>query len=133
MLGTCMAGGHVWSKGGMRGQEGEHAWQGGMHDHGACMVGACMAGGMHGRGRAWQGACVAGGACVVGGLHGQVGGHVSPGGHAWPGGCVCVVTGGVRGQRGACMMKIRLVNARAVRILLECILVIMVIAYSHLS
>ena len=60
---------------------GGHAWQGGVHGRGACMVGACMVGcvcvwqgacmaggGMHGRGCAWQGVCMAEG-------------------HAWQDGC----------------------------------------------
>ena len=103
--GACMAGGvcgrgHAWQRGGV--------WQGGMHGEGghAWQRGACMAkGGMHGKGEA----CMA-----KGGMHGK-------GGCAW--------------QRGACMVKrgnawyahppyeIQPVNAQAVCILLECILV----------
>ena len=69
---------------------------------GACMAGGhawqgvCMAGGMHGGEHAWQGACVAG-ACVAG----VACMPCTPPGH----------------------YEIQLVNARAVRILLECILV----------
>ena len=70
------------------------------------MAGECAwQSGMYGRGHAWQGECMAGGACVAKG--GMCGG----------GGGVCM----------PCMpprhYKIRSVNARAVRILLECILV----------
>ena len=72
---------------------------------GACVAGGhawwgvCMVGGMHGRGEV----CVAGGACMAGGCAWQ-------GGHAWQGG----MRG--RGVRDT-------FNERAVRILLECILV----------
>ena len=62
---------------------------------GACMV----VEGVHGGGRAWQGTCVAGGV------------------HCW---------GGMHGGGGACMPQQLIrdtVNERAVRILLECILV----------
>ena len=72
-----------------------------------CGRGACMAGGMHGRGvcmsggHAWQGACMArGGACVAGGC----------------------MAGGMH-SRGARQILRDTVNERAVRILLECILV----------
>ena len=67
---------------------------------------------MHGRG-----VCVA-----KGGMHGE-GGCVAKGG-------VCGKRGGMHGERGACVVctpllyEIRLVNAPAVRILLECILVL---------
>ena len=94
---------------------------------GACMVarGACM---------------VAGWACMVaGGMHGcrgvcmVVGGHAwLPGGHAWllegmHGQGACVVAGGCAWLQGG-MHRIRqdTVNERAVRILLECILVLKV-------
>ena len=92
-----------------------HSVQGGMlggvHGREAYMAGGvhrvCMAGGVHG-GHAWQGYVCGRGVCVaVGGMHG--------GGHVWWE-CVC----------HACPprhYKIRSVNARAVRILLECILV----------
>ena len=86
---------------------------GAMRGRGTCMVGgACMAGGhawlggMHGRGT-----CMVGGgmhgkeACMAGGMHGR--------GCVWQGVCVA---GGVRG----------IVNERAVRILLECILVLLI-------
>ena len=75
----------------------------------ACLAGegACVAGGMPGRGHAWLGDMCGGGMCGRG--------------HAWQ--------GGMHG-RGVCMPhmpprhhKIQSVNARAVRILLECILV----------
>ena len=102
--GACMTGG-LWVVGAMDGR----GW---MHGRGCVWQGACMAGGMHGGGHAWQGACEGGGhvkqgACMAGG-------------HAWQ---------GVHG-RGACMVGGRawqilrdMVNERAVRILLECILV----------
>ena len=67
---------------------------------------------MHGRGHAWQGVCMAGGvhcrgACMAGGMHGR--------GHAWRGPCMA---------RGHVWQILRdMVNERAVRILLECILV----------
>ena len=75
------------------------AWQGGVHGGGLAWQGECMAGGMHGRVHAWQGACV-----VVGGMHGS-GGHVWQSGHGW-------------------QILRDTVNERAVRILLECILVL---------
>ena len=67
---------------------------------------------------------------VKGGMCGERGTCIAKGGHAWQ-------KGGMHGKRGACMVKgghvwyacpppfyeIRPVNARAVRILLECILV----------
>ena len=96
---VCPRGGHAW-QGGMRGggmHGGGHAWQG------HAWWGVCMAGSVHGRG-----ACMARGHVWQGGVHG--------GGHAW--------------QGGACHpcppQILRLwhtVNERAVRILLECILV----------
>ena len=77
-----------------------------------------MAGRVHGRGQVWQGGMHGRGACMVGGMHGR-----------W----------GMRGREGMCMarehawwevcmahMPLTLrdaVNERAVRILLECILV----------
>ena len=73
--------------------------------------GACVAGG-----HAWQGvcvvggvwgACMAGGACVAGGMCGE-------------GACM---TGGMHATHAPPPHKIRAVNARAVCILLECILV----------
>ena len=83
--------------------------------------GACMAGGMHGRGRAWQGGHAWWGACMTGGMHGR--------GACMVGECVA---GGMH-DRGACMVGSMhgsggvcgdMVNERAVRILLECILVL---------
>ena len=82
---------------------------GGMHGRRACM-GVCMAGGMHGRGLVWQG-----GICDRGSLCG----------------------------RGACMAGVCMpctpwqilwdtVNERAVRILLECILVLVVFVTTNL-
>ena len=72
-----------------------------------------------GGGRAWQGvgmhgrewACMAGGACMTGGVHGR--GHLWQGIRVWQ--RVCVV--------GACVQERRPLK-RALRILLECILVI---------
>ena len=79
-----------------------------------------------------------GGVCVVkGGMHGEggacmvKGGHVCQRGGVWQRG-VCMAKGGMHGKGGACVVctpplyEIRPVNARAVRILLECILVIIV-------
>ena len=68
---------------------------------------------MRGGGHAWQGVCMAGGACLV------------RGGSACQG--ACIVGGGVRGgehawQGGFILRDV--VNERAVRILLECILVL---------
>ena len=72
----------------------EHVWlPGGMHGWGACVVAG---------GHAWlQGVCV----WLQGGMHG------CPAGHAW-----------LRGG-GMCRIRRDTVNERAVRILLECILV----------
>ena len=107
-----VARGHEWLPGG-------HAWL-----RGACMV----AGVMHGY---WGTCMVTGGmrvwllgACMVAeGMH-------SCGGHVWlpEGVCgcqgACMVVGGMHGCRGG-IRRARLytVNERAVRILLECILV----------
>ena len=99
---------------------------GGMCGRGVCMGrGACMAGGGH----AWQG-----GACMAeGNVHGR--GACAAGGHAWQGGIHgggvhgrgCAWQEGMYGRGCACPppghYEIRSVNARAVRILLECILV----------
>ena len=84
---------------------GGHVWQGGMHGRGACMAGRhTWQGGMCGRGCAWRGHA------WQGGMHDM--------GHAWQGACM---VGGMRG-RGACVAYTT-VKERAVRILLECILV----------
>ena len=96
--------------------------RGGMHGQGACMAwlgGAHGMGGMRGQGgmRGKGGACMAKG----GGVHGR-GVCVAKG--------ACVAKGGMHDKRGeACVVcmppyEIRLVNARAVCILLECILVV---------
>ena len=116
-----LTGGRAWLLPG-----GGRAW---LLPGGACMV---APGGMHGcsQGGAYmvaRGVCmVAWGACVVAGC---------PGGHAWllPGGCAWLLPGGHAWLLpGACvvfprggMHRIRrdTVNERAVRILLECILV----------
>ena len=116
LWGACMAAGHAWLQGG------------------ACMVdkGACVVGGVHGCG----GACMAGGhawlqkgvcgwgACVVDRGHAWLGKHVWLGGvHGFGGECM-VVWGGAWLQRGMHRIRPDTVNERAVRILLECILVI---------
>ena len=82
---------------------------GGMHGcQGACVVarGACMvARGMRGcGGRVW----LLGGVCGYGSVHGW--------GHVW-------LWGGMCGGRGVHRIRRDMVNERAVRILLECILV----------
>ena len=98
-------GGGVHGMGGMRCRG--HAWQG-----------VCAVGGMHGKGHAWWGTCVVGGMCgrghawQEGGMHDW--GTCMVGGHAW------------QGARHTCSPRQILrdtVNERAVRILLECILV----------
>ena len=107
---------------------------GGMHGRGCAGWGTSMVGGgVHGRGHAWWG-----GACVErlhawqGDLHGR--------GHVWQGMCIA---GGVCG-RGACVACVagvcvaegacvagETVTTAAVRILLECILVIQLSAKSY--
>ena len=96
-----------------------------------------MAGGIHGGGEhAWQGTCVAGG------MHGRWGVHGK--GHAWWGGGmngrgVCMARGHM--WQGACMAHTSppwqilrdTVNERAVRILLECILVVQLFRCSRCS
>ena len=58
--GPWVAGGHAWQEACVS-QGWGHAWHGGMHGRGACMVGGVHGGGMHGRevcvarGCAWQG------------------------------------------------------------------------------
>ena len=76
------------------------------------MAGGVHGGGAHGGGHAWQGACMAGEGCAWwGGMHGRGGLH--GGGHVWRGGaCVADTT-----------RYDDTVNEPAVRILLECILV----------
>ena len=78
--------------------------------------GGMHGGGVHGGGMcAWQGACMAGGMHVWQGCAWR--GNVHGRGHAWRGGCVA----------GGCVPWQILwdtVNERAVRILLECILVV---------
>ena len=83
---------------------GGHAWQGGMHGRDMHGGGCAWQGGVHGRG-----ACMARGHVWQGGVHGG-------GGHAWQG----VHATHVPPQ----ILRLRhTVNERAVRILLECILV----------
>ena len=122
-------GGHAWRggecvAGGMHGSGEGHVWQGacmagGMHDRGhAWGWRHAWQGGMHGRGHAWQWeACVAG-ACMTEGMHGGWGMHGR--GHAWQRTCVA---GGVHATHTPRHHEIWSVNARVVRILLECILV----------
>ena len=104
--GVCMAGGHAWQGACMAGsvcgsrhawQEG-HAWQASMHGRGhVWWVRRCP----------WQEVCMTGGVCMAGWC-------------AWQGVCMA---GGVHG-RGVHAWKERRQLQRAVRILLECILVI---------
>ena len=139
--GTCVVGG------GMHGcWGGRHAWLlGAWVVVGVCMVvggmhgcwGACVvAGGMCGCGGAcvavWGAYMVVGAYVVAGGVHGSggcawlLGVCMVEGGHAWllrEGACVvaggaCMVAGG-----GVHRIQRDMVNERAVRILLECILV----------
>ena len=98
--------------------------------------GACVVGGMHDRGCVWWGVCMAGGIHGRGGMHGR--------GHVWQGACMA---GGVCMARGACVagghawhtrpppreILRDTVNERAVRILLECILVIQLFRCSRCS
>ena len=128
LWGVCMvARGHLWLPGGVCGcwgacvVAGGYAWL-----QGVCVVagGACMVA----RGCAWlRGACM-----VAEGMHGCQRACMVAGGHAWLlGEGVCMVAGwhawllgAVHGCKGS-MHKARrdTVNERAVRILLECILV----------
>ena len=79
---------------------------------GCAWQGHVWLGGMHGRGHAWWGACVAGGACMAGGMRGR-------------GACMAgsASQGGMHATHAPWQYEIWSVNARAVRILLECILV----------
>ena len=140
-LGACMARGRgMYGRGGMCGRgacvagrvhgRGVHgggrvcmARGSGMHGWG-CVLGASMAGrhAMQGAcmagGNVWQGACMAGGVWVAGGVHG--GGMHGQG--AWQGG-TCMV-GMTCMPPGQIPRLWHMVNERAVRILLECILVL---------
>ena len=79
------------------------------------MEGVHGKGGMHGGGHAWQG-CAWQGACMEGRSVWQEG-------HAWQGGHVCQE--GMHGMHAAPQQILRdMVNERAVRILVECILVL---------
>ena len=84
---------------------------------GVCLAGrVCMAGDMHGRGRCGRGMCGWG--------------HMWLGGHVWQG--ACVVGGGMCGMHATPgYYEIQSVNAWAVRILLECILVLVVCTITH--
>ena len=86
-----------------------------MHGRGACVVG-----GMHVWGCAYLGACVHGGGCACPGC--VCAGGCVPGGHACPEGA-CML-GGMHAIHAPQHDEIWLVNARPVRILLECILVL---------
>ena len=109
--GACVvAGGHAWLPRGMHGCRG-HAWLLGGHvwlPGAACMIagGVWLPGGMHG----CRGACM-----IVEGCAWLQGACVAAGGHAWLWGACMVV--------GVCRIRRDTVNERAVRILLECILV----------
>ena len=107
--------------------EGVCAWQGacvagGMHGKGVCMARGAWQGGMCGRGHAWQG-----------GVHGKGG---MAGEHVWQGACMA---GGVHGGGGGVHAmhtprhyEIHLVNVWAVRVLLECILILnILVAKNH--
>ena len=97
--GACMAGGCVWP--------------------GACMARGCMARAEH----VWLGgACVAGGWCVAGGVHGW--GACVAGGHAWLGACMGMACVACTPSPRQILLLRHTVNHRAVRILLECILVL---------
>ena len=106
--------GRVW-QGGVRGGGGwgcgrGHAWQGGMRGRGVCMAGgSCMAGGMLGKG-----ACIAWGCAWWG--------------HVWWEACMvaCVVGACMAGGRAWQILR-DTVNERAVRIILECILVVYIL------
>ena len=108
-------------------------WQGGMHNRGACMAGGVHGGGLHGGGlhgggAAWQEMCMAGGvymtggcarwgacvvgACIAGSMHGR--GTCMSGDGVWQGGCAC--------HTPPRQILWDTANERAVRILLECIL-----------
>ena len=80
-----------------------HAWQEGREWSGACMVGGMRGGG----------ACMVGGACVTGGVHGK--GTCIVGG-------ICATYAPLPPPPQALRLRYT-VNERAVRILLECILV----------
>ena len=130
----------VCLQGGMLGRGG-HVWQGGMRGGGACVAGGtCMEEGVCMAGGAWWGGVCGKGECMAGGHAWLWGcawlGACVAGGHAWLGACMA---GGIHGREvghawwGACMtcmpprQTLRLrhtVNERAVRILLECILVV---------
>ena len=115
----------ILSTGGVRGCQGGHAWLlGGMHGcGGACVVagGACVV--------AWGCVWLPGGhAWLLGGMHGCRGACMVAGGpawllggwHVWLGGCAWLSAGMHRIWRDT-------VNELAVRILLECILVCVMI------
>ena len=100
-----MVGGHVWW-GGMHGGGGGHVWQGGhAWQGGHVWQGVCIAGG-----HMWQGGMHGRGACVVGGMHGR---------------------GAMHAMHAPRHYEIQSVNAWAVRILLECILVFSVITLAR--
>ena len=98
-----VAGGCAWLLGGMRG----------------CWGGCVVAGGMHG---CWGACVVARGTCVV-----ARGCAWLPGGHVWLPGGVCSCQGHVWLLGGMRRIRRDTVNERAVRIILECILVLIVL------
>ena len=79
--------------------------------------GSCMTGGVRGRGHAWWGEHAWQGTCVVGGMCGR--------GHAWQ--------VGMHGTHAPQEILRDTVNERAVRILLECILVVQLFRCSRCS
>ena len=94
----------------------------GVHGWGCVWLGGvCVAGGVHGwGGHTWPGGMLEGACVAKGGVHGKGGMH-GKGGCAWQRGGMC-------GEGGMCgihapLYEIWPVNAQAVCILLECILV----------
>ena len=117
---VCPRGRGVHGTGSMYGRG--HAWQ-----VGCVWQRVCMAGGVHGRGCAW-GACMAGEECVAGWGHAWRG-------HAWQGDVYGRVGGGGMHGRGVCGgegVQERQLLQWAVRILLECIRVVLYISLASL-
>ena len=106
-------GGHTWLRGGMCGCRGAcMVAGGGVHGCRGC---AWLLGGMHG----WGASMVAGwgqGACMVAG---------------WGQGAMHGCRGACMVARGVCRIQQDMVNERAVRILLECILVLTIESQSN--
>ena len=127
LWGACMAGGHVWWGSCVAGGCAWHAPPGRYYELELSLLMLYMfhfqVGGIHGRGHALQGACMVGGMCDRWGV-----GVCVWWGHAWQGG-MCggghVWQGGVHGMPPPPRQILRdTVNERAVRILLECILIL---------